>query len=349
MALSAGTRLGAYEIVGALGAGGMGEVYRARDTKLNRDVAIKVLLPTVANDPERLARFSREAQVLAALNHPNIAHIYGLEGRDGLDGQEGREGQREATSFIVMELVEGPTLAERIGKLSAIEVTGQPVRALDDVMSNATSRAGQFDVSATGTLLYLRGQSAGGVPLHWMDREGKTTPLQATTAIWFNPQFAPDGRRLAMNIVDGQNDVWVYEWARDRFSRLTFDPPDDRKPVWTPDSRRIVFASARADKSTLNLYWRRADGTGDEQRLTESKNPQQPGSLAYERQASGVRGAEPANELRPDDPGHGGRRCDGLEAWKAHGVPEHALRGARAYVLAGPTMARVLVERNRTR
>ena len=79
MALTPGTRLGPYEIVSALGAGGMGEVYRARDTKLNRDVAIKVLPDSFASDPERLARFKREAQILASLNHPNIAAIYGLE------------------------------------------------------------------------------------------------------------------------------------------------------------------------------------------------------------------------------------------------------------------------------
>ena len=101
MALTVGTRLGSYEILSALGAGGMGEVYRARDPKLNRDVAIKVLLPAVANDPERLARFRREAQVLASLNHPNIAHVHGLEDSPGL-------------CAIVMELVEGPTLADRI-------------------------------------------------------------------------------------------------------------------------------------------------------------------------------------------------------------------------------------------
>ena len=101
MSLESGTRIGVYEIVAAIGAGGMGEVYRARDTKLNRDVAIKVLLPAVANDPDRLARFSREAQVLASLNHPNIAQIYGLE-----DGGDVRA--------LVMELVEGPTLADRI-------------------------------------------------------------------------------------------------------------------------------------------------------------------------------------------------------------------------------------------
>jgi len=79
MTLSPGTRLGSYEILSALGAGGMGEVYRAHDAKLNRDVAIKILLPAVANDPDRLARFSREAQLLASLNHPNIGAIYGFE------------------------------------------------------------------------------------------------------------------------------------------------------------------------------------------------------------------------------------------------------------------------------
>src|SRR4249919_3370182 len=78
MSLASGARLGPYEVLGSLGAGGMGEVYRARDTKLHRDVAVKVLPDLFAADPERLARFSREAQTLAALNHPNIAQIYGV-------------------------------------------------------------------------------------------------------------------------------------------------------------------------------------------------------------------------------------------------------------------------------
>jgi serine/threonine protein kinase len=104
-----GQSLGPYEIVSALGAGGMGEVYRARDARLNRDVAIKILLQEVANDPDRLARFSREAQVLAALNHPNVAHIYGLERRDGQDARAG-----DAISFLVMELVDGEDLSKRI-------------------------------------------------------------------------------------------------------------------------------------------------------------------------------------------------------------------------------------------
>lgn len=101
--MNPGTRLGPYEVVVLLGAGGMGEVYRARDPKLNRDVAIKVLLPSVAGDPDRLARFSREAQVLASLNHPNIAHIHGLEEAGGV-------------TALVLELVEGEDLAQRIAR-----------------------------------------------------------------------------------------------------------------------------------------------------------------------------------------------------------------------------------------
>src|SRR6266850_6149814 len=101
MSVGPGSRLGPYEILSALGAGGMGEVYRARDTKLGRDVAIKILPELFAADPERLARFEREAQVLAALNHPNIGAIYGLEDSNGIRA-------------LVLELVEGPTLADRI-------------------------------------------------------------------------------------------------------------------------------------------------------------------------------------------------------------------------------------------
>src|SRR3984893_7405750 len=126
-----GQSIGAYRITAKLGAGGMGEVYRARDTKLDRQVAIKILPKSFAHDPERLARFEREAKVLAALNHPNIAQIYGLEER-----------------ALIMELVEGPTLAERIahGSLPVEEVlriakkdcrsTGSSTRKGDHTLSN---------------------------------------------------------------------------------------------------------------------------------------------------------------------------------------------------------------------
>ena len=103
LTLAPGTRLGAYEITAQIGAGGMGEVYRATDTNLKRAVAIKVLPESVGADRDRLARLRREAEVLASLNHSNIASIYGLERSD-------------AVTALVMEMVEGPTLADRIAQ-----------------------------------------------------------------------------------------------------------------------------------------------------------------------------------------------------------------------------------------
>src|SRR4030095_15915868 len=101
--LMIGTRLAHYEITGHLGRGGMGEVYRARDTKLKRDVAIKVLPAAFARDPDRIARLQREAEVLATLNHPNIGAVYGFE-------------ETVTASGIVLELVEGPTLGDQIAQ-----------------------------------------------------------------------------------------------------------------------------------------------------------------------------------------------------------------------------------------
>src|SRR5512144_294453 len=123
MTLSPGSRLGAYEILGPLGAGGMGEVYRARDGKLGREVAIKVLPEAFAADADRLARFRREAKLLASLNHPHIAAIYGLEEAGGVEA-------------LVLELVEGETLAERLaaGPLpmqEALDIARQTAEALE--------------------------------------------------------------------------------------------------------------------------------------------------------------------------------------------------------------------------
>jgi Tol biopolymer transport system component len=132
MALPAGTRLGPYEIVAPLGAGGMGEVYRARDTKLDRKVAVKVLPDVFAGDAERVARFEREARTLALLNHPHIAHIYGLEESNGLRA-------------LVMELVEGPTLADRIA-LGAIP--------LDDALAIGRQIADALDVAHTQGIVH---------------------------------------------------------------------------------------------------------------------------------------------------------------------------------------------------
>jgi eukaryotic-like serine/threonine-protein kinase len=123
--LQAGSRLGAYEILGLVGAGGMGEVYRARDTKLGRDVALKILPEVFAADPDRLARFQREAQVLASLSHHNIAAIHGLEESNGIRA-------------LALEFVEGPTLADRIAQ--------GPI-PLEDALSLARQIAEAFEAA----------------------------------------------------------------------------------------------------------------------------------------------------------------------------------------------------------
>jgi len=123
MPLTAGAHLGSYEILAAIGAGGMGEVYRARDTRLNRDVALKILPDTFTHEPERVARFRREAHVLAALNHPHIAAIYGLDEANG-------------SQFLVLELVDGESLDKRTARgpipvAEALEIARQVAEALE--------------------------------------------------------------------------------------------------------------------------------------------------------------------------------------------------------------------------
>src|SRR6202047_1807763 len=123
MTLAAGTHLGSYEVLAPIGSGGMGEVYKAHDTKLGRDVAIKVLPGTFAHDPDRLSRFQREAKMLASLNHPNIATIHGLEHSDSVQ-------------YLVMELVAGETLADRVkagplGIEEALKIAVQIAEALE--------------------------------------------------------------------------------------------------------------------------------------------------------------------------------------------------------------------------
>src|SRR5262245_41342823 len=128
MPLTAGTRLGSHEITAVLGKGGMGEVYRARDTKLKRDVAIKILPEEFSRDPDRVTRFRREAELLASLNHPNIATIYNFEEADGI-------------RFLTLELVEGDTLADRIrrGALpakEALDIARQMAEAFEAAHEN---------------------------------------------------------------------------------------------------------------------------------------------------------------------------------------------------------------------
>jgi serine/threonine protein kinase/Tol biopolymer transport system component len=206
--LTQGRRVGPYEIVASLGAGAMGEVYRARDTTLNRDVALKVLPELFAVDANRLARFTREAQVLASLNHPNIAAIYGLEEPNG-------------TQALVLELVDGPTLADRIArgplaldealtiarqigdaleaahekgiihrdlKPANIKITGNGVvKVLDFGLAKVWDGSPQSDLAAGSprvTATDIGGRTILGTPAYMSPEQARGKPLDKRTDIW---------------------------------------------------------------------------------------------------------------------------------------------------------------------
>jgi eukaryotic-like serine/threonine-protein kinase len=190
---------------------------------------------------------------------------------------------------------EGSTLFAVRFDANRLEVTGQPAAVVQGVMGFKMSGASSFDVSDTGTLVYVGGQAVGSeVPLLWMRRDGTTTPMTASPLDWRAPQFSPDGRRLAFHLDDGrQLDIYTYELARDVITRLTFDPSVDSNPVWSPDSHTIVFSSTPSPKQLSNLYRLSVDRPGEPHRLTESDDRQHATSwhpsgkyLAFEQQIS---------------------------------------------------------------
>ncbi|HXG53844.1 MAG TPA: protein kinase [Vicinamibacterales bacterium] len=211
MSLTPGTRLGPYEILEPIGAGGMGEVYRARDAKLNRDVALKVLPESLAGDPDRLARFRREAQVLASLNHPNIAHIHGFE-------------DSGTTHALVMELVEGPTLADRIAQRpipidEALPIARQIAEALeaahDHGIIHRDLKPANIKVRPDGTVKVLdfglakatdasAGSSSAAMNSPTLSLHATETGLILGTAAYMSPEQARG------KVVDKRADIWAF-------------------------------------------------------------------------------------------------------------------------------------------
>ena len=264
MTLAEGTRLGAYDIQAALGAGGMGEVYRARDNQLGRDVALKILSESVTHDPERIARFRREAQVLASLNHPHIGAIYGLEGAG-------------PSMCLVLELVEGPTLAERIatGPIpveEAARIAGQIAEALEAAhekgIIHRDLKPANIKVTPDGNVKVLdfglakaRDVEAGATELSNSPTLMRTVPgMILGTAPYMSPEQA-NGREA-----DRCADVWafgcvLYEMLTGgrAFDGETMgeilagilkgDPDWQRLPVETPEGiRRLLRRSLQKDQ-----------------------------------------------------------------------------------------------------
>src|SRR6516165_3750189 len=209
MSISRGTRFGSYEIVEPIGSGGMGEVYRARDTTLGRDVAIKVLPASFSNDAMRVARFEQEAKTLASLNHANIAHIYGLERSEGSTG-------------IVMELVDGETLVDRLAQgpiptAEALRIANQIADALEAAHERAIVhrdlKPANIKLKADGTVKVLDFGIAKALDPRFITGPGPaalTTPALTEagfilgTAAYMSPEQARG------KFIDQRTDIWAF-------------------------------------------------------------------------------------------------------------------------------------------
>jgi serine/threonine protein kinase len=286
MPLTAGARLGPYEILSALDAGGMGEVYRARDLRLDRDVAIKVLPSEFALDADRLARFKREAQVLASLNHSNIAAIYGFEvGGD--------------TQALVLELVEGETLGARLARGPISHGEALPIaREICDALAAAHEQGiihrdlkpSNIKITPDGLVKVLdfglaKTAAPAEVGTHvraditaspTITSPGRVTGIGVIlgTAAYMAPEQA-QGRPT-----DKRADIWIWDFACGTLTRSTLDPGADGYPVWTPNGRRLIFGSERTHPGIANVFWQAADGTSPAESLTQGDRPQTPWSIS---------------------------------------------------------------------
>jgi serine/threonine-protein kinase len=188
----------------------------------------------------------------------------------------GRDAQYVASGHLVYGA--GRAMSAVRFDLARLAVVGDPVRVVDGM---AAAPTGTLNVAVTsaGTLVFVPA-GAGAAPLRTLalvDRQGRDTPLPAPARPYDSARLSPDGTRIAVSILDQENDIWTWDLARQTLTRVTFDADMDVCPVWTPDSRRVVFASSRT--GVYNLYARDVDGAASDLRLTSSANTQVPGSI----------------------------------------------------------------------
>jgi serine/threonine-protein kinase len=161
--------------------------------------------------------------------------------------------------------------------LARLEVVGNSVPVVPELMTSITGAA-NFDVANDGTLVYVPGGVVGGVlagrTLVWVDRQGREEALKAPRRAYTIPRISPDGTRIAVEIRDQMQDIWVWDIGRATLTRVTFNPTFDNSPVWTPDGRRLLFAESTEPDRSGSLVWQSADGTGAVERLADkSREP----------------------------------------------------------------------------
>jgi len=257
VALTPGTHFGPYDIVAPLGSGGMGDVYRAPDTRLKRQVAIKILPPSLAADDDRLARFQREAEVLASLNHPHVAAIFGLEDINGVKA-------------LVMELIEGEDLSQRIARGpipvdEALPIAQQIAEALEaaheqgiihrdlkpaniKVRADGTVKVLDFGLAKAMEPVYIafEDRTSGNIDLWVLPLFGDRKPFSADPHEFNESQavFAPNGRWIAYSSNDGgDRNVFVQPFpvtgGKDQISR-----DGGSQPVWRADGKELFYLRA---------------------------------------------------------------------------------------------------------
>ena len=208
----------------------------------------------------------------------------------------GSQAEYVAPGYLVYA-VAGSLRAARFDP-GTLTVGSDPV-AVVEAVTTLPSGAAEFSVSRTGTLVYAPVRATGTRSLVWVTRDGREEPLTAAPLRAYQyPRLSPDGTRVALDIRDQQNDIWIWDLARQTLTRLTDAPATDSAPVWTPDSRRVIFASARA--GVPNLFWQAANNTGTAERLTTSLTPQVPLSISPDGTRLIVRETVPTtvNDLR---------------------------------------------------
>jgi serine/threonine protein kinase/WD40 repeat protein len=166
--------------------------------------------------------------------------------------------------------------------INRVETTGPAIPVLPRVVTKTNTGGADFAVARNGTLVYVPSDGRGSLgerrTLVWVDRQGHEEPIKAPARSYISARISPDDTRVALGVADQDGDIHIWDLVRGTLTRLTFGPRQDLSPVWTPDGHRIVFASDRA--GVFNLFWRAADGTGAEERLTESPNPQRPSAIS---------------------------------------------------------------------
>ena len=182
----------------------------------------------------------------------------------------GGEARYVPTGHLIYTRADGSLFAIAFDP-ETLSVSGGPVPLLQGVVRIGATGFAKYAVSEDGTLVYATGTVTSEIrELVWVDREGREEPIDAPARAYTSPRLSPDGTKVALNPRDQDQDIWVWDLVRETLTRLTFDPGQDRQPVWFPDSTRIAYASQQAGAGGDGLFWRTADGTGQAQQLAQS-------------------------------------------------------------------------------